>query len=389
MHLKEGELRLLVDETSLVSSAVRRHFQSCQRCQVRFAAVQADALTAASMLSQELPHVDSYKALQNLQFRLERSTTASQRMVQKESLPPMQQYARFITRPLAACVAAGAIVSILAFTPAGALAQDFLTLFQPTHVTAVPVSPGELQSLQQLDRYGTLTIAHSGASHTYPSASAASSAAGLPIPQISPLPAGVPSTVRYIITPGQTISFTFSATKAEASARQLGKALPSLPANLNGATIQFTANPALIEIYGQPPSSSTLYTPTQETDNKIKAPGPTLVIAEARAPTVTTTGNGVTMDELENYIVSLPGISPQLAQTIRSLGDPRTTLPVPVPISMAAADNVTLSDGTQAAIVGDSTGAFSLAIFERNGMLYGVGGTFTKSQVMTLASRLR
>jgi hypothetical protein len=111
-----------------------------------------------------------------------------------------------------------------------------------------------------------------------------------------------------------------------------------------------------------------------------------LIIGEMKAPSVTMTGNGITASQLEAYLLAQPGISPSLASAIKSIGDPTATLPIPIPINKAEAQNVTLADGTKAVVVGDTTGIIGGIIWEKNGIVYGIGGSLTESQLISMAN---
>jgi hypothetical protein len=112
---------------------------------------------------------------------------------------------------------------------------------------------------------------------------------------------------------------------------------------------------------------------------------PTLAIGATKAPVVTSTG--VTVQQLENYVLSLPGVSPQLAAEIKAIGDPTSTLPLPIPLDLAHAQNVTVQ-GVHGVAVGDNTGMGSVVIWEKDGIIHGVGGTLTQDQVMAIAESL-
>jgi hypothetical protein len=104
-----------------------------------------------------------------------------------------------------------------------------------------------------------------------------------------------------------------------------------------------------------------------------------------KAPKLSSTGVSVT--EIENYVLRLPGVSPQLASAIRSIGDLTTTLPIPIPVDLASSQPVTVQ-GAQGLAVGDSTGVGSLVVWEKNGIVYGVGGTLAESEVLNIANSL-
>ena len=89
---------------------------------------------------------------------------------------------------------------------------------------------------------------------------------------------------------------------------------------------------------------------------------------------------------MESYLLAQPGISPSLAAAIKAMGDPTSTLPIPVPINKAVSQNVTLTDGTHAVVIGDSTGLIGGIIWEKGGIVYGVGGSLTQSQLISVAN---
>jgi hypothetical protein len=187
----------------------------------------------------------------------------------------------------------------------------------------------------------------------------------------SSLPAGIPSAVTYTVSPGGTASFTFDAAKARAAAARTGKTLPAMPANVDGSTLQVTVGSTVVATYGACGTNC----------NQI----PPLVIGQMVAPRVTSTK--ANLKEMEDYVLSLPGVSPELAAQIRALGDPASTLPIPVPVGLAHADPVTVQ-GVQGLGIGDGTGVGSVVVWEKGGIIYGVGGPMAESQAVSIADSL-
>ena len=111
-----------------------------------------------------------------------------------------------------------------------------------------------------------------------------------------------------------------------------------------------------------------------------------IAIGQTRAPTIQATG--VSVPELENYLLAQPGISPELAQAIRALGDPTTTLPVPIPLDKAISHPVQVQ-GVPGLSIADSTGIGGGIVWEKNGMIYGVGGTFSEEVLLRVANSLK
>jgi len=112
---------------------------------------------------------------------------------------------------------------------------------------------------------------------------------------------------------------------------------------------------------------------------------PMLIIAQGKGPVVQS--DGVTVEQLQQYLLAQPGISPQLAAQIRAIKDPSSTLPIPIPVDVATSKNVTVQ-GVQGVFVGDSTGLGSAVIWSKDGLVYGVAGTLTEAQIMAVANSL-
>ena len=305
---------------------------------------------------------------------------------------------RRLVRPVGGVVAAAALVGALALTPVGSLAQSFITIFEPTQFAAVPVTPGEMQSLPSLRDYGTMTQSAQPAAQQVAGAAAAAAASGLVVRTPASLPAGVPTNVTYGVLSQGTASFTFSAARARAAAAATGKTLPAMSAHIDGSVLQVTIGPAVVATYGGNVGIGggdtklrsrhvgikgmvTGRAVTQREGDNI----PSLVVAEAAQPRVTSTGASV--KEIEDYLLEQPGVSPQLASEIRAIGDPSTTLPIPIPVERATAQTVQVQ-GVSGLAVGDNTGIGSGVIWEKDGVVYGVAGALPESQILAIANSL-
>ena len=143
-----------------------------------------------------------------------------------------------------------------------------------------------------------------------------------------------------------------------------------MPPALDGSTLRVAIGPVVIGTYGTAADTGDL---------------PQLVIAQAPMPRVTS--SGATVAAIEHYLLAQPGVAPELAASIRAIGDPTTTLPIPIPIDMAQADHVAVQGVTGLAI-GDNTGIGSGVIWEKDGMVYGVAGTLPENQVLAIARSL-
>jgi hypothetical protein len=188
----------------------------------------------------------------------------------------------------------------------------------------------------------------------------------------------VSSTVTYVAMSQAVAVFTFSADKAAAAAATSHQALPSLPAGMNGAKLTVTIGPAVGEVFGNLSQTSG--------SDVSQANLPQLVVGKSNTPSATSTQ--VSVKQLEDNLLRLPGISPQLAAAIRAISDPSTTLPIPIPVQFATSSKVTVQ-GVQGIALGDNTGLGSGVIWVKQGVVYAVAGTVRQSDAIDIANNLR
>lgn len=356
-HLNEGALRRLYDDPLGLPEPQRAHFADCTECKARFETVAADARRVAEALAVAPVQVDAAAALAAVRSR------PAAAPVRRLRLPSSRW------RPALAVGLAAALVAVLAVT---GVAEQLLTIAQPTQVAAVPVTTSELQGLPDLSQFGS--FAWAGQPNLSPSPVSRSDAetqAGFAAPNVGTLPAGIPSQVQYAEMGTATATFTFSSAKAQAWASTHGVALPAMPSGLDGSTLTLNTGPAIAEVYGG-----------------FENPGdglPKLVVGKMKAPVLQSSGPSV--QEIEDYLLALPGISPQLAAQIRALGDPTQTLPLPIPVDRATTQDVTV-DGVHGVLIGDNTGLGAGVIWVKGGYVYGVAGTLSQDQVLAVAQSL-
>jgi hypothetical protein len=363
-HLSEGTLRRKFDEVALTDSDAR-HYSACADCQARYATLADDARAVAGVLAMPDLKVDVASA-----FKRVRSAPAAQPRFGIR-LPIV----RPATRPLMGGLAAAALIFALVVTGA---ADGLVNFFNPQQVQTVSVSVADLQSLSGLSDYGTFTWTKEPTPQLVTSAAEAASVSGLQVPAVGTLPAGVSTTVTYAAMPAAVGVFTFDASKAAAAAAKAGKTLPNMPSGMDGSKLTVTVGPAVVEVFGNLNSGATSGTEQLNL--------PQLVVAKSTAPVVTS--SGVTTQELENYMLSQPGVSPQLAAAIRAIKDPSTTLPIPIPVEYATSKDVPVQGVTGVAL-GDNTGLGAAVIWIKDGTVYGVAGTLKQSEILDIADHLR
>jgi len=264
--------------------------------------------------------------------------------------------------------AAAAVVIVATTLTMTGVADSILQIFEAKQFTAVTVTATDVQTLTQLSQFGTLSWSAQPDPHPVAGLAAATAETGLPAFSVT-VPAAIAGTARYGVVPRTTATFVFDAARAEASAAAIGRTAPPMPAKLDGSSLVFTGGPAIMVTYGGE-----------------SQPGGMLVVGIAKAPTVGS--DGATVAELQAYLLSQPGVSPALAAQIRAIGDPTTTLPIPIPLGQAAAKNVSVH-GMTGLFVGDSTGLGSGVLWTQNGLVYAVGGTLTEAETLVVANSLK
>ena len=356
-HLDDGALRRLYDDPLAVSERDRTHFATCAECGARFDGVAADARRAAAMLevAPVTPDVDAALAA------TARPRSGSVRLsVGSRRLP---------WRPaLAGGLAAAAIVA-LAVT---GTAQQLLTVVQPAQVQVVPVTTSELQAMPDLSQFGTVHWSGSPNLSQLADAPAATQAAGFAAPAAVRAPDGSSSHPVYEVLGSSTATFTFSAAKAQVWAAAHHVTLPAMPAGLDGASLELNVGPAIVEMLSSQGSS--------------RAELPQLAIGKMRVPTLQSTGPSV--KEIEDYLLSVPGFPADLAAQLRAIGDPATTLPLPVPVNRVSTQQVDLN-GVRGVAIGDDTGLGAGVIWVKGGYVFGVAGPLNQGQVLDIARTVR
>jgi hypothetical protein len=256
---------------------------------------------------------------------------------------------------------------------------DPLSVFQPTQIKAISVTPTDaraLQALPPLEAFGAVRGTRSPAVDEVGTAGEAAQDAGFALRLPGNVPAALANQVHYQVTQRAKTTFTFDKVKAAAWARQHKVALTALPAGLDGATYTATLEPIAIVTYGTQP---------HKREHGVRR-GTFLAVMQAPVPTVT--ASGASLHTLAEWFAAQPGVPRSLVAQIRAIGDPTQTLPIPIRFDKQTATKVTV-DGVQGLAIGDETGIGSTIVWTKAGKLYAVGGTFAQSQVLGLAETLK
>ena len=328
------------------------------------------------MLSVPDPKVDTDRALARLRARVESERITP---VTRMAAPPRRPAVSGWLKGLSAAATVALVATVLTMS---GLAETILTIFEPKQIVAVPITSNDLTGASSFEAYGTLTWTEPPKPYDVPDVRAAARESAMTVLVPGNLPAGV-GPPRYGVMPKTTATFTFSAEKARQAAAAQKRTPPPMPANMDGSKLFITGGPAVVAFYddGTRPTGAT----GASGESPFITGMPKLIVAQGKPPVVQS--DGVTVDQLQSYLLQQPGISPQLAAQIRAIKDPSTTLPVPIPVDMATSKKVTVQ-GVEGIFVGDSTGLGSAVIWQKDGIVYGVAGTLTEEQVLAVANSL-
>jgi hypothetical protein len=367
-HLTDGTLRRIYDEPLALTAADQAHFEGCADCKALFASIANTARSTTSLLHVPAFEAQAARALATVHASIKR----------EEAARPPRWYERWLDRtsprwrpmatPAVAVLLAATLVTGLAVTGA---AQSLFRIFEPSQLATVQVSPSDFAGSNVLLDYGQVKwLPDAPKLQQLSDPTAAQAESGLPVLLPASLPKGVSGPVSFGVVSHATGSLTFDAERLRTSAANKGVKVNPMPSGINGSTLVVNGGPALIEAWGLSASAG-------------QAQVPTLVIAQTRVPTVDSTG--ATTSQLEDYLLSQPGVPPDIAAQIRAIKDPSTTLPIPIPKGLATTESVQVN-GTSGLLIKAILGAG--VVWVKNGVIYAVGGQLTPDQVLAIATTL-
>ncbi len=365
-HVPDGTLRRLIDEPFAVADRDARHVAGCERCRARSQRIAEDAATVERFFDVPVP-ADTDAGLARSRASL--IETASGRRTWR--VGPRRSW-----RFMGASLSTGASLAAVGVVIVGvAAAATLTTVFAPTQVAPVPVSQADVQELTQLMGlnttisfdgfkspsgsetlpFGMLSWTSSGGAGQIASLADAEAATGLAVTLPTTLPNGVSGIDRYAVMPKVTATIAFGV---------------GAGSGLSGSSLVVSLGPAVAVSY----SGATT----------IDDIGPLAIVTVAQ-PIVTSTG--ATTSQIENFLLSQPGVPADVAAEIRLLGNLQTTLPIPTP--PGASSESTEIDGSPAVVLVDNSNTVSGAIWEdHNGVVHAVAGLLDKEDVLSVAQQI-
>jgi hypothetical protein len=431
VSLRDGELT--PDETEQAQT----HLAACPDCRADERSLQAgsqeiyDLLTYLDPSSGELP--ETAPALAALQSRLsvERehehspvAVTASAgsitRLFQVSKLPHRKRW--WIA------TAAAVLIALVLLPQAGALANQFLGLFQAQ--TFQPVSVN-LQTFrdgvgEDLQSFGVININSDNlVGITHPTQAQVEQDLNFKLLLPTHLPPGVGQAMQFSLIDSAEGTFTFNAAMARSYLAQTGQGSVSIPPELDGATFTITLAPGVIINYGNQcqvqsqngpipgwslpgrhSSSSSApsaqgqngngSTPGTVQNGNGSAPGTIALgcsggkpfyIGEIPSPVIRATGKA-SLEDLRTFILSLPKLSSSARVLLQDVNLSTGVVPLPIPPQIQAQQVTT--HGVQGVLMVDSSLSLGAVIWQTGGIVYMVAGaTSDSTQLLDSANSLR
>jgi hypothetical protein len=391
-HLSPELLRRHLDEPAALLSQDKEHVLACATCRRLYDEIGENAAFAEAALKLAPVTLDLEAASRTIARRSQAARgTAGSRTV-------------WVRGGWFASVAAAAVVAIgLSFAPVRSTAANFLAIFEPHSFVPIGVTRSDLASLRGLPDLGAFGTTHEasrqGQPAIFPDARSAGRFINGTIMEPRYLPSQMGSGLMVHVMPARSVAFTFDEAKARASAAAHHAVLPPMPARLDGSTLYATIGPVALSLYGMPGPAQTparqfggvrhvaLHGPFTRSASGAQGGVSLNMLAVVQAPAPRIYSTGASVSEILGYLMAQPGMPASLAAQIRTIGDPTTTLPIPIVVDKSVAQRVWVQ-GTEGLAIGDETGVGSVVIWQRGGMVYGVMGPYSESQTMAVANSL-
>jgi hypothetical protein len=392
-----GALRASIDDAPGTPAPLHDHVHACAVCADTLAELQRNAELAAPAIALTAPEAAPTPAAVEAaltRFEQRRARLAAVALPAPTAtpaapvpdpilLPGRRRVARLSARArgVAAGLVAALLLAGLLVTPGGrAAAAGFLAQFRSQRFQVVSLDPA--QSTQVADVVdglvetgvftGDVARLHGfGEPRVVAGLAEAGRIAGFAVPAVDPavLPGGVERTPqRVLVSRPQEARITFDRDRALAYLRSHGRPDARLPERYDGTQLVVQVPAAVVQQFAG------------------RDGGPALMVAKAGTLGLTTEG-GASLDELREVVLGLPGLPAETVAQLRSIGDWRTTLPLPVPSDQVRSRPATV-DGAEAVSFADQSGRLHALLWQRGGHIWGVAGVLGSDEAQDVADSL-
>jgi hypothetical protein len=393
-----GALRASLDAPDGAPAAARDHARACPSCSDALAELQRNAELAALAVALAAPSAPPAPAqveaalarFEQRRARLDEApvATAAAPATPAATVTPLPRrrpgrLARMgaRTRGIAAALVAAVVLTGLVATPAGrAAASSFLAQFRSQRFQVVSLDPNQTSQvgdvLAELVDTGVFTgNAHQVGGFGEPQVAAdraeAARRAGFPVPVVDPaaLPRGIErAPQRILVSPAREARLSFDRDRALDYLRAHGRPDAQLPERYDGTQLVVQVPAVVVQQFAG------------------RDGGPALVVGKAGLLGLGTEG-GASLEELREVVLDLPGLPAETVAQLRSIGDWRSTLPLPVPTDEVRWSPTTI-EGTEAIDFADPTGRLRALLWQRNDHIWGVAGVVSSGEARNVANSL-
>jgi hypothetical protein len=397
-----GALRASIDDApdGTTATALHDHVHACASCSDTVAELQRNAELAAPAIALTAPEAPPTGAaveaaldrFEQRRARLAAARTATATATAAAGPDPAPAPVPLARRgrrawlgargkAVAAALVATLVLTGLVATPGGrAAAASFLGQFRSQRLQAVPLDAGQTNQvgdvLGGLVDSGVFTgdprqMAGFDEPKVVASLAEASRLVGFAVPAVDPsvLPRGVEGTPRRIlVSRAQEARITFDRDRALAYLRSHGRPDATLPERFDGTQLVMHIPAAVVQQFAG------------------RDGGPAVLVGKAGMLGVDTEG-GASLEELREVLLGLPGLPAETVAQLRSIGDWRTTLPIPVPADQVQSRPATVN-GAEGLSFADQTGRLHALLWQRDGHIWGVAGVLGADEARDVADSL-
>jgi hypothetical protein len=276
------------------------------------------------------------------------------------------------------------LLALVLFPNSGVFANQLFSLFRIQQFQSVQITRQDIQTLSSrpipsLEDLGSLqTQAGSLQIHDNLTETQAAQMVNYPILLPHYLPQGIPNDPDFGVMDSGHALFTFSASQAHDYFVKNGYGNVSIPANLDGATFDITTSAGVVIAYGNQAETQ-------------------FMVVEVPSPVISATGKA-SLQDLRDFVLSLPGLPPQLVAQLKQIDLNSGVVPLPIPAGIGS-QSITVHGTTGLLLTSNisttiaqikSFPAGSATVWQVQGIIYAVGGTVSDTnQLLTSANSLR
>lgn len=275
--------------------------------------------------------------------------------------------------PVSAMVLLVVLAAYALVPPLRTAAQDPLGIFRVKRFATVTIDPASIPTTASKGdptSLGSFTVNQMPSTTTVASIKEAQDAVGFGLRTPKKVPSGLEMTSKVTVSKEGSFSYTFDLKKAREYLATLGIAAKDLPANLDGATVKLTI-PSQVVIEYRAPSGT----------------GSALMLSQGHSP-VLEAPPGLDVDLLRRQILSMPGLPAELTSQLGAIQDWRQTAVIPLPKEGFTSKEVSVDGGMKGLSIQGKAGDGNGLLWEKSGIIYGVGGSVTPEQLTDAANSM-